>query len=81
MGHIDCDCPFYTVWWDNGTNLCWQDPQKDAYDYDDPGLTQPDAVRYCEELVFDGYDDWRLPNIDEMRTVISGNPLTETGGA
>ena len=45
-----CDCTFYTVWCDNGTSLCWQDPQKDAYDFDDPGLTQPDAVRYCEEL-------------------------------
>ena len=80
-GWEPCDCIDYTVWCDNATDLCWQDPQKDAYDYDDPGLIQPDAVRYCEELVFDGYDDWRLPNIDEMRTVINGNPPTATGGA
>ena len=71
----------YSIWCDDGTGLCWQDPQKDAYDLEDPGLIQPDAVRYCEELVFGGYDDWRLPNIDEMRTVISGNPPAETGGA
>ena len=80
-GWDPCGCTFYTVWCDNETNLCWQDPQKDAYDFDDPGLTQPDALRYCEELVLYGYDDWRLPNIDEMRTVISGNPPTETSGA
>jgi hypothetical protein len=76
----DCNCVDYTIWNDTSTELSWQDPQKDAYDLEDPGLTQPDAVRYCEELVFGGYDDWRLPDIDEMRTVISGNPPAETGG-
>lgn len=70
----------YTYWNDPNTNLTWQDPQKDAYNDKDIGLTQPDAVRYCEELVLGGHDDWRLPNIDEMRTVIRGNPATETGG-
>ena len=74
------DCTKYTFWNDPATNLTWQDPQKDAYSSEDIGLTQPDAVRYCEELVMGGYDDWRLPNIDEMRTVIRGNPGTETGG-
>ena len=79
-GWEDCDCTYYTVWCDSETDLCWQDPQKDAYDFEDPGLIQPDAKRYCEELVMGGYDDWRLPDIDEMRTVIDGNPPTETGG-
>ncbi|MCX5896162.1 MAG: DUF1566 domain-containing protein, partial [Proteobacteria bacterium] len=69
-----------TFWNDPATNLTWQDPQKDAYSSEDGGLTQPDAVRYCEELVMGGYADWRLPNIDEMRTLVRGNPATETGG-
>ena len=87
-GWQDCDCTYYTVWCDNSTNLCWQDPQKDAnetaWDYDTEegyyGLTGPDANRYCEELVLGGYSDWRAPTIDEIRTIIRGNPATETGG-
>ncbi|MBW2553503.1 MAG: DUF1566 domain-containing protein [Deltaproteobacteria bacterium] len=79
-GWESCDCTYYSVWCDDEADLCWQDPQKDAYDYDDIGLTQPDAVRYCEEVVFGGYDDWRLPDIDELRTLIRGNPPTEADG-
>jgi len=79
-GWEPCDCTYYSYWCDNETGLCWQNPQKDAFTPGDGGLPQPDAVRYCQELVFGGYDDWRLPNIDEMRTLIRGNPGTETGG-
>jgi hypothetical protein len=75
-----CNCTEYTIWNDPDTNLSWQDPQKDAYDYDDPGLPQEDALRYCEELVIGGYNDWRLPDIDELRTLIRGNPGTMTDG-
>ena len=75
-----CECTTYSIWCDDETGICWQDPQKDAYDLEDPGLVQPDAIRYCEELVLEGYDDWRLPDIDEMRTVIDGNPPAEAGG-
>lgn len=75
-----CNCTYYSYWCDEKTGLCWQNPQKDAYTPSDSGLTQPDAVRYCQELVLGGYDDWRLPIIDEMRTVIRGNPKTEIGG-
>lgn len=79
-GWEDCDCIDYTIWNDPDTNLSWQDPQKDAYTPGDTGLPQPDAIRYCEELIVGGYDDWRLPNIDELRTLIRGNPDVMTDG-
>ena len=76
----DCECITYSYWDDPATNLTWQDPQKDAYTEGDGGLTQPDAIRYCKELVLGGYNDWRLPNIDELRTLVRGNAPAETGG-
>jgi len=76
-----CECTEYTVWCDPDTDLCWQDPQREAYNYDDIGLTPKATIQYCEELVLGGYDDWRVPNIKELRSLIAGNPDTEAGGA
>ena len=56
-----CECTKYTIWYDPDTDLSWQDPQREAYNYDDIGLTTKAAVQYCDELVLGGYDDWRLP--------------------
>jgi len=71
----------YTMWCDPETNLCWQDPQREAYNYGDVGLRTKEAVEYCEELVLGGFDDWRVPLISELRSIIAGNPDTEAGGA
>ena len=38
------------------------------------------AFNYCETLNESGYTDWRLPNIDELRTLIQNHPGTEIGG-
>jgi hypothetical protein len=80
-GWETCDCNECTIWNDPGTSLSWQNPQKDAYVPDYPGLTQPDALRYCNKLVMGGFDNWRLPDIDELRTLVRGNPSSETDGA
>ena len=48
---------------DPETGLMWQDSrqvvQKDWYA----------AKRYCQNLIFDGHSDWRLPNIDELMSI------------
>ncbi len=38
------------------------------------------AVGYCENLVENGYNDWRLPNIDALRTLIQNCPNTSPNG-
>lgn len=76
-GWEQCQCAYYSVWCDPATDICWQDPQKDYLTPDYPGIVSYDAERYCEELVALGYDDWRLPNINELRSLIRGNPNTE----
>jgi hypothetical protein len=32
--------------------------------------TWEDAVQYCNDLVLDGYSDWRIPNLHEMNSII-----------
>ena len=54
---------------DNKTGLQWQD------DYSDNGgyiksAKWTDAIVYCESLSLGGYDDWRLPNIIELRSIV-----------
>lgn len=38
------------------------------------------AINYCQNLHEGGHSDWRLPNIDELRTLIKNCPKIETGG-
>ena len=80
-GWEDCHCTYYKAWCDNKTNLCWQDPQKDAYDNSDGGVTPADAQRYCSGISLEGYSDWRVPTVDELRTLIRGDAGTVTGGS
>lgn len=61
------------LWLDPDTGLLWQKPGSMA----DPG----DPQVYCEGLTYGGYDDWRLPTIDELRTLIRGCDATKHGGA
>jgi len=63
------------VWKDPKTGLMWQvKPNGDE-------LTWAKAKAHCENLVLGGHDDWRLPTIGELRSLIRGCTKTEQGGA
>lgn len=54
---------------DTGTNLMW------VWDGNLAGreMTWNNAINYCKNLVYAGYDDWRSPTIDELKTLIKEN--------
>ena len=47
---------------DNTTGLQWQDDVNITKDW-------VAAITYCEELTLGGYDDWRLPNFNELYSI------------
>jgi len=51
---------------DPATNLCWQNPP--------PNVTYmwSDAVSYCDDLSLGGHNDWRLPKIQELISLLRG---------
>lgn len=50
---------------DRITALIWQRTLSDEK------YTWSAAINYCESLQYGGYDDWRLPDLREMRTIVS----------
>jgi len=47
---------------DNTTGLIWQDNETVSMPWEN-------AINYCESLTLGGYSDWRLPNINELRSI------------
>ncbi|HVR74512.1 MAG TPA: DUF1566 domain-containing protein [Planctomycetota bacterium] len=81
-GSYRTGCPSERRFTDNGdgtvtdhcTDLHWQ---KDTADVDGNGqltgedlLPWCDALAYCENLSFAGHDDWRLPNVRELQSIV-----------
>lgn len=49
---------------DSTTGLIWQGTVEDK------DLTWDEALVYCENLIYAGYNDWRLPNVNELETLL-----------
>jgi hypothetical protein len=52
---------------DRGTGLIWQRSYLD----ESSEKTWNDALEYCEGSGYGGYDDWRLPNINELFSLVN----------
>jgi len=64
------------TWTDADTGLTWENPNTNTSRVNYEG-----AMDYCENLVLNSLDDWRLPTIGELRNLIRNCPETETSGA
>ena len=63
------------IWKDPETNLTWA-PKPTAF-----SSTYDKAKEYCNDLSEGGFNDWRMPNIDELRTLALNCSAIETGGS
>ncbi len=65
----------YRTWYDAGTDLHW------LVKTNHPLLVNwIDASDYCETLTAEGQGDWRLPTLEELRTLVAGCPATMIAG-
>ncbi len=62
---------------DDATGLTW------SQDDSGKGLNWADALDYCESLDLAGFDDWRLPNVKELQSIVdySRSPDTSDSAA
>ena len=62
------------TWTDETTGLTW------IYEPEDIGDFPEDAIVFCDHLKVNGFNDWRLPSISELRTLVRGCEQLEPGG-
>ena len=51
---------------DSRTGLMWQQDSAGS-------MAWAEAVAYCSRLSLAGYDDWRLPSLDELKSIVNGD--------
>ena len=61
-----------TIVKDPTTNLMWEDTPH----VKEMKIRQPRAAEYCNELKIGGFEDWRLPTIHELLTIIDYKRLS-----
>lgn len=59
---------------DTDADLMWQNGSDCCYDWEE-------AKSYCQNLDWGDYQDWHLPSIDELRSLIRDCGGTATGGS
>ena len=81
-GRYATGCPSEGRFVDNGdgtvtytcTGLMWEketaDVNVDGQSTDQDYLRWCDALAYCENMSFAGHDDWRLPNVRELQSIV-----------
>ncbi|HNT27287.1 MAG TPA: DUF1566 domain-containing protein [bacterium] len=69
----DVDEEYSDIYTDPVTGLQWT--REAAY------ITGPTTVTHCADLTLEGKDDWRLPTISELRTLVRDCPNLVTDGA
>jgi|GEM_PF-1074348 len=52
------------VWIDTDSHLMWQNPPDNL-----SVITWQEAMDYCDSLIQNGYDNWRLPSISELLSI------------
>ncbi len=65
-GNENPKCSGAAVLFDTATGYCWMKNQTTT------GSSYRQAVEYCENSRAGGYDDWRMPTIRELRSLIKG---------
>ena len=68
------ECEGIRVWYDSEEDICWS--TEDVFQ-----VNWSQAMEFCDELEVDDYDDWKLPNIDQLRSLVAGCAQIEPGGA
>jgi len=69
---LDDDTSNEDTWTDPTSGLMWQNTSFACH--------WEEAEQYCDILNWAGYNDWRVPTISELRTLIRGCSYTEPGG-
>lgn len=67
--------PEEATWTDSDTGLMWQVTPHVTW------VTFEDALNICDASTYGGHDDWRVPSITELRTIVRGCSAIEIDGA